>query len=229
LKTDLNQLLFARKTYLGGTLNVLSETGNPWPAADVSDVYVARRQGNGTKNGAIVVINDHESATKSLWVNSSPAGYQNWAGLTLVNAFNPAQTTVVQADGRVNVSAPPRGYTIWVRQSEYVAYTTPSSTARIAEPEEETVQVHDEITETDQVNVFPNPADQHITLSPGIKSRAPYTVSIFNNAGTLVYRKEIRNTSDRFELATGQWKNGMYIVKVKSGKRTTSTRVYVNH
>lgn len=232
LKTDLNQLLFARKTYLGGTLSVLSETGNPYPASDVNDVYVARRQGNGTKNGAIVVINDHGSLTKSLWVDSSPAGYQNWAGLTLVNAFNPAQTTVVQADGRVSVSAPPRGYTIWVRQSEYVAYTTPSSTARIATPEEETAgspKVKDEIIERGSIEVFPNPADQHVTLSPGVKSNAPYTVSVFDNSGKLIYKRELRNTNGTHELPSAHWEDGMYIVKIKSGKQTRNTRVYVRH
>jgi alpha-amylase len=122
LQQDINRLIHARKTYLGGTLSVLSEIGNPHPAADTHDVYVARRQGNGTRNGAIVVINNHNTDAKGLWVDSSPAGFENWANLTLVNAFNATETTVVQADGRVSVSAPARGYAIWVKESEYVAY-----------------------------------------------------------------------------------------------------------
>ena len=45
LKDDIKKLTFVRKTYLGGTLSVLSQTGNPYPSGDAYNVYVARRQG----------------------------------------------------------------------------------------------------------------------------------------------------------------------------------------
>ncbi len=122
LGDDIRRLIFARRTYLGGTLAVLSQVGNPWPSADAYNVYIARRAGNGARSGGIVVINNHDTETKGLWVDSSPSGWASWSGQVLVNAFNPSQTAQVQSDGRVFLSAPPRGYAVYVRQGEYVAY-----------------------------------------------------------------------------------------------------------
>jgi alpha-amylase len=122
LKNEIKKLIFIRKTYLGGIISVLSETGNPYPASDVENVYVARRQGNGDKDGAIIVINNHNTETKEIWVDSSPEGFSNWAGLKLRNTIDPSQIIHVENDGRVKVFAPPRGYSIWVKQSDYTSF-----------------------------------------------------------------------------------------------------------
>jgi alpha-amylase len=122
LKSDIKKLIFIRKTYLGGIISVLSEVGNPYPLNNTNNLYIARRQGNRIKDGAIVVINNHNTQTKELWVDSSPAGFSNWAGLKLKNALNPSQVIQVENDGRVKVSAPPRGNSVWVKQSDYVPY-----------------------------------------------------------------------------------------------------------
>ncbi len=121
LKTDINKLIQIRKNYLGGTITVLSEVGNPYPSADTYNVYVARRQGNGTRDGAIVVLNNNDTQTKGLWVDSSPTGFTNWANSVLVNAYDSTETTQVFSDGRVFVSAPARGYKIWVKKNDYIA------------------------------------------------------------------------------------------------------------
>jgi alpha-amylase len=122
LKEDIKKLIFVRRTYLGGVISVLTETGHPTPDTAVKNVYVARREGNGTKNGAIIVINNHVSQTMNIWVDNAPQGWQNWAGKWLKNAFNPNERIQVQADGRVNVKATPRGYAVYVLESDYVAY-----------------------------------------------------------------------------------------------------------
>jgi alpha-amylase len=123
LQDDIKKMIHVRKTYLGGTMMVPSDTGNPYPSGDAADVYVARRQGNGTKTGAILVLNNHASQTKGLWVDNAASGYTNWANATLVNALTGSGTTQVYSDGRVYVSAPPRGFAVYVPQSEYVAYS----------------------------------------------------------------------------------------------------------
>jgi alpha-amylase len=125
LKADVDQLIFVRNTYLGGTLVVLSEVGSPYPSADVANVYVARRAGNGTKSGAIVVINNDDALDKGLWVNSYATGFATWANMVLKNAIT-GELVTVQADGRVWVHAPARGYAVYVLSSEYVQYTTPA-------------------------------------------------------------------------------------------------------
>ena len=96
----------------------MSEIGNPYPSGDVQDVYIARRQGNGTKDGAIIVLNNNDTNTKSLWVTVNATGFSDWSGLTLVNVLNTTETVTVQADGRVELGAPARSYSIWVKQSD---------------------------------------------------------------------------------------------------------------
>ncbi|MCA1745003.1 MAG: hypothetical protein LC643_04735, partial [Bacteroidales bacterium] len=120
LKTDLLDLIFIRSTYLNGDLTVLSQSGNPYPVEEVTDVYVARRAGNKEKQGAIIVLNNSNS-DKGLWVDSSPVGWPVWADKTLVNARQPNHTTKVYPDGRVWVNAPARSYSVFVPQEDYEA------------------------------------------------------------------------------------------------------------
>lgn len=225
LKADINKLLFVRKTYLGGVISVLSQTGNPYPAGDVHDVYIARRQGNGTKNGAIVVINDNDSQTKGLWVNSTPSGWQNWAGVTLVNAFNSSETVTVQADGRVYLSAPPRGYAVYVRQNEYVAYTPPSTTASL----EEDVTIIPETSDDEAfVDVFPNPSNKKVTIRLKGEPNTPFSLSILNATGQSIDSAvNIKNVENSYELRTDSIGMGIYIVKVKVVDRVFTRKLVV--
>ncbi|MFZ6013700.1 MAG: alpha-amylase domain-containing protein, partial [Bacteroidota bacterium] len=228
LKDDINKLLFVRKTYLGGTLQVLSEVGNPWPAGDAYNVYVARRQGNGTKSGAIVVINNHDSNTKGLWVDSSPSGYTNWAGVTLVNAFNSSETTVVQADGRVWVSAPARGYAVWVRQNEYVGYVAPLSSS-LMKQSSATSREFAENVEEGSLKVFPNPGNQTITIAAQDEGTAPTAIAIYNDLGELVLTKKLSGKDRAYEWATGQLDDGLYVIKLQTAEGVKTTRVQIRH
>lgn len=129
LGNSLKQLIHIRKTYLGGGLVVLSEIGNPYPGENTHDVYIARRQGNGVKDGAIIVLNNNDSQTKSMWVTVNADGFSNWTGQTLVNVLNTSETVTVQADGRVEFSAPARSYSIWVKASDLEASSLRAATA----------------------------------------------------------------------------------------------------
>ena len=125
LQQAIRQLIDIRHQYLGGSLAVLTETGNPSPADITKHVYAARRQGNGTKDGAIIVLNNHDTDTLSVTVNVNSEGFTNWSGQKLVNLFNPKETETVSSDGRVTLSAPNRGYNIWVLQRD-----TPSNSSQ---------------------------------------------------------------------------------------------------
>lgn len=201
LQEDIKKLIFARKTYLGGGLTVLSQNGNPYPAGDAYHVYIARRQGNGAKSGAIIAINNHNSTTKGLWVNSSPSGYSNLANTTLVNALNPSQTAVVQSDGRVYISAPARGYSIWVKQNEYVAYSASSSSSLMMNSEENLeakLSTHDEseLGYTVKQNQ-PNPFQSSTRIGFEIPEKGRVNLTVYDSKGTL---KEILMDS---EIAPG--------------------------
>ena len=120
LKESITKLISVRKLYLGGQLTVLSEVGNPYPADVTSNLYIARRQGNGTKDGAIIVLNNNDSQTKSMWVTVNASGFSDLIGEKLVNVLNTAETITVQADGRAEFFAPARSYSIWVKESDLV-------------------------------------------------------------------------------------------------------------
>lgn len=189
LQTDIKRQIHARKTYLNGSMIVLSDIANPWPSNDAHDVFIARRQGNGTKTGAILVLNNNDTQTKGLWVDNAPvSGYTNWANQTLINVIDGTSTSVVQSDGRVSLSAPARGYSIWVPQTEYVAYSgrlsapAPSLLGDLARqaPEQPTsFSVHQN---------YPNPFNPHTTISFSVPSEGPVRVQVFNVFGQEVAR-----------------------------------------
>src|SRR5206468_2349114 len=122
LKTDVDKMISLRSKYLGGSLIVLTEQGSPVTeprpnntttfAGDTWNVYIARRQGNGTKSGAILVMNNNDNLTRGIWVDNdgSPngtatSGYADWQNQVLVNVLNPSQPVTVAGDGRVHLYA----------------------------------------------------------------------------------------------------------------------------
>ena len=110
LQQTIRQLIDIRRQYLGGTLAVLTESDK--------HLYVARRQGNEVKDGAIIVLNNHDTDTLSITLNVNPEGFTDWSGQTLVNLLNLKETITVGNDGQATLSAPNRGYSIWVLKME---------------------------------------------------------------------------------------------------------------
>ncbi len=118
---DIRKLAFIRNTYLGGGLEVISQTGNAQPEENLSNVYVARRQGNGLKDGAIIILNN-SLQEKELWVDANPDGFKPWKDIVLVNALQPEQIIVANSEGRVHIKAPARGFAVYVPKSDFVEF-----------------------------------------------------------------------------------------------------------
>lgn len=118
---DVRKLIHIRKTYLGGFLSVLSESGNPAPQENTSSVYVARRQGNDKRGGAVIVLNNSYK-TKGLWVDVNIPGWNKWNGVILVDANDPDRAVQVSDNGRVWVEAPPRGWSVYVLENDFVRF-----------------------------------------------------------------------------------------------------------
>ena len=118
LQQDLRKLINIRRQQLEGDMIVLSETGNPSPTNSTANVYAARRGGNLAKNrpGGILVLNNHETETKCLTVDNAPGGsnYENWSNKTLVDLTGVQPAAQVAANGRVQVCAALRSYTVYV-------------------------------------------------------------------------------------------------------------------
>lgn len=188
LKTDINKLISTRSKYLGGSLIVLTQQGNPVTepnpngtttfGGDTWNVYVARRQGNGTKSGAILVMNNNDALTRGIWVDNdgSPngtatSGYADWKNQVLVNVLNPSQTITVAADGRVHLYAPPRGYSIWVLQSEYIA-------VRQLQPKP--------VEPPTITSVYPIPSSGQTTIEFTVTEKAKVKLQVFDANGRVV-------------------------------------------
>lgn len=223
LQAEIDKLLFVRKTYLGGTLSVLTETGNPYPAANAADVYVARRNGNGTKDGAIVVINN-SYATKGVWVTANASGFTNWSNKTLKNAFTGANTSVY-SDGRVWVEAPARGYAIYVTSTDFVTYQAPQKSA--------TVAINDDEAKTiGHLNVFPNPVNEMANISFEAPLGGKADIQIFDVTGRLVktWNEPVNNGSGTtIEWNTQAEKAGLYFCVVTFEGQVIKQKFMVTH
>lgn len=218
LGQDIRKLIFARKTYMGGSLTVLSEIGNPYPSADAYNVYVARRAGNGTKSGAIVVINNHDSQTKGLWVDSSPSGWASLNGQVLVNAFNTSETAQVYSDGRVYLSAPPRGYAVFVKQSELVSYTDPGARAKKGISTETAMMGMSEEDQEPEINVWSNPVknDRVSILVSQPRNESVDLVFLNTRGDQLLKQTAITNQTTEMDLSS--LPRGMYLIRYSVGK-----------
>ena len=208
VKNDINKLIFIRKTYLGGSLEVLSETGNPYPSGDAYNVYVARRQGNGAKDGAIIVLNNSTS-TKGLWVDATPNGYTNWSNTNLTNALT-GSTTQVYADGRVWVEAPARGYAVYVKSSDYIPYGTKLA---MKKAKEEQLVVENELS----FGVFPNPIVNTANISFNLNADSDVKLEIFDKAGrkmVSLYNGKLNTGKHEYRWNTEGITSGMYFALI---------------
>ena len=194
LKTDINKMMLIRRTYLDGSMIVLTQQGNPVTepspngtttfAGDTYNVYIARRQGNATKSGAILVINNNSSLTRGIWVDNdgSPngtatAGYADWKNKVLVNSLDTTQTVTVAADGRVHLYAPARGYSLWVLQTERVPG------AKMAAPQ---VSELAEQAPASHISVYPNPSASKVTFEFYTTDKSHVKLEVYDANGKLV-------------------------------------------
>lgn len=182
LQNDIDNLIHIRNNYLGGGLEVLSADGSPHPSADAADVYVARRSGNGTKTGAIIVINDNNSSTKGLWVDHT-TGSSLWSDTYLVNVET-GDSTFVYSDGRVYVEAPSRDFAVYVPASEF-STTLPKSKVPGGKNTE---------TASEDVNPvgfelfdnYPNPFNPSTNISFSVPAQGKVNISVYNSLGQRV-------------------------------------------
>lgn len=109
LKPLIDPLIDARHKYAGGVTSYLS-------TMNTNDLYIAKRNGTETKPGCILVLNDNMTTT--LYDTGVNTG---WASTNLVDALDTNHVVSTDAGGIVQapgLSAPPRGYRVYVRQGD---------------------------------------------------------------------------------------------------------------
>ncbi len=122
LRGKIDTLIAVRNRYLSGGMSVLTETGNPYPASDTINVFVARREGDHNSHpGAILVINNSFNSTLGVWVTTNVSGWPTLTNHVLYNLTTGITVgDTVQGDSRVYLSAPPRGYAEYSIDSTFV-------------------------------------------------------------------------------------------------------------
>lgn len=113
----IDTLIWIRQNFLsGGTtrrsgLNPFYVGGSGSQDDLAKDIYVARRNGGSGKPAAYLVINDHPTEWRGVWVNTDYPNqkFKDYTRHDINNNIKPAQ-----ADGRIDLWAPPRSYVIFV-------------------------------------------------------------------------------------------------------------------
>jgi alpha-amylase len=97
LSSQIKTLMRIRKKIVGGSTSVLYTDG---------DAYIAQRNGYGSLPGAVLFLNDG-SSWRGVWVQTK------WANTTLKDYTGQAMDEVTDANGWVEIWAPPKGYTVF--------------------------------------------------------------------------------------------------------------------
>lgn len=123
LRQTLEGLLDLRNHFLDGGLAILPVSEGV-DARVMKNLYVARRQGNGLRDGALLVLNNRDEPLVQ-WVDVNVEGWNDWSETELVDFFNPGQEAVVGPNGQVLVEAPARGFAIYVKKQDWQAFFLP--------------------------------------------------------------------------------------------------------
>lgn len=220
LRNDIDNLINIRNTYLGGSLEVLSADGNPYPSADAADVYVARREGNGTKTGAIIVINDNSSSTKGLWVDHT-TGSSLWSNDYLVNVET-GDSTQVYGDGRVYVEAPSRDFAVYVPASELEETLSKA----LPNNREEPIDLTPEGFEL--FDNYPNPFNPTTNISFNLPSAGSVIVKIYNSLGqevTTLANESFTQGNHTLTWDASNVSSGIYIYSIEFNGTRISKRM----
>ncbi len=100
MKGQIDPLVAIRRTLLAGGTRTLYADQN---------LLVLQRDGWDGQPGGVLVLNNHGQDTRSAWVSVKP----EWSGQDLVDHTGNQGNRPVQGDGRVELSAGPRGYAIY--------------------------------------------------------------------------------------------------------------------
>ena len=105
LKAQIDPLIDARRNYASGSTSYLSQS-------NTNDVFIIKRNGDESKPGCILVLNDNTSSSLSDSVNTG------WASTNLVDALDTNHVVATDSGGIATLSASNRSYRVYVKQGD---------------------------------------------------------------------------------------------------------------
>jgi hypothetical protein len=77
------------------------------------------------------------------------------------------------------------------------------------------------------INLYPNPANEMVTIANPFSDQSKIHLMLNNVAGTPVY-SSIR-TGNQFQLSTANIPDGMYLLQISSGNKSTRQKLIIRH
>ena len=137
-----------------------------------------------------------------------------WLGeeVTLESTANEGYEFISWTDGEEVVS-----------ENAVYVFTMPTADVTLTANFSEVTSIWQEAQPDQNINVFPNPAQSHIS----IKDLEPNsTLDIYAITGAKMMRLD--NQSGRANLDISGLNNGMYIIKISSEKGVVSKKIFIN-
>jgi hypothetical protein len=106
LRSEIDALIEIRRAYAGGTASYLS-------TMNTNDLFIMKRNGNTSKPGCILVINDNDTTTLS-----DTNVMTGWISTNLVDVLNTNHLVTTDANGIATLSATSRSYRVYIRQGD---------------------------------------------------------------------------------------------------------------
>lgn len=91
------------------------------------------------------------------------------------------------------------------------------------------LSVEDEITENSKIRAFPNPANDHITLT-NLAVNQIQQIEVYSMLGSLVDTQSISSSKEQHTINTSAYNSGIYFIKLRSSNsnQTITQKVIIN-
>lgn len=88
-----------------------------------------------------------------------------------------------------------------------------------------------DVTNENNLNIYPNPANSLVNMSFNLAERSEVTVNVYNTLGEVVYTENKGSMvgSNIVTINTVNFSNGMYMVELVAGETKTVSRMNVSH
>lgn len=222
---DADKIMMVRSNYSKYSLFYSEDAGNSWEKASGNLEEFNSGNGNGPSTRWLSMLPLEDGSTiffvatsTGLYATNSINGTETFwqqVGSNTIGSVVVQQVRTRASDGLVVVATHGNGiYTTRVNSAEDVL-----SAEQI------------ETSINDAVNIFPNPANELLTVKLFTPEVEDIRLSIFNAAGKIVYQetKYAKDGSQQITMPISQLSNGIYFLKIQTKEGVVSKKFVIQH